>query len=217
MNETIKILFVDDSRDDFLLAQRLLARLPNRTIALDWISDAEQAMERMLAGGHDLCLLDYDLGSRDGLDLLAMVQDRHCSMPIIMLTGAGNYGVDVEAMKLGAADYLVKGQITADQLDRSIRYALARAEQQREREYLFEQLQRALSNEVRVLRGLLPICSCCKKIRDTQGEWRPVEVYIRDNSEADFTHGICPACSVKLLHGLHEVPGQDGASLAPLI
>ncbi|MHB8834478.1 MAG: hypothetical protein ACYC9Y_02030 [Candidatus Methylomirabilia bacterium] len=58
-------------------------------------------------------------------------------------------------------------------------------------------LQRSVS-EVKVLRGLLPICASCKKIRDDQGQWRQIEVFIRDRSEAKFSHGICEDCAAKL-------------------
>jgi len=70
-----------------------------------------------------------------------------------------------------------------------------RAEQERER--LIEELQRALA-EVKRLSGLLPICASCKRIRDDQGYWQQIEAYIRDHSEADFSHGICPECARKL-------------------
>jgi PAS domain S-box-containing protein len=66
-----------------------------------------------------------------------------------------------------------------------------------EREQLIESLQNALS-EVKKLSGLLPICANCKKIRDDQGYWQDVAVYIRDHSEAEFSHGICPDCYVEL-------------------
>jgi hypothetical protein len=60
-----------------------------------------------------------------------------------------------------------------------------------------QDLQRSVS-EVKVLSGLLPICASCKKIRDDQGYWRQLEAYVRDHSEAEFTHGICPECTVTL-------------------
>jgi PAS domain S-box-containing protein len=67
----------------------------------------------------------------------------------------------------------------------------------KERDTLIKDLQEALSR-VKVLSGMLPICSSCKKIRDDKGYWNQVEVYIRDHSEAEFTHGICPECFKKL-------------------
>lgn len=59
------------------------------------------------------------------------------------------------------------------------------------------ELQNALA-KIKTLTGLLPICSACKKIRNDQGNWEQIEVYIRDRSEADFSHGICPDCLKKL-------------------
>ncbi|BBO86240.1 hypothetical protein DSCO28_68060 [Desulfosarcina ovata subsp. sediminis] len=66
-----------------------------------------------------------------------------------------------------------------------------------QREGLIKELQDALSN-IKVLRGLLPICANCKKVRDDEGYWHDVAVYIRNHSEADFSHGICPECMKKL-------------------
>jgi peptidoglycan hydrolase CwlO-like protein len=57
-------------------------------------------------------------------------------------------------------------------------------------------LQKTL-NEIKTLRGIVPICAHCKNIRDDKGFWSQVEVYIRNHSEADFSHGICPSCLTK--------------------
>ena len=65
-----------------------------------------------------------------------------------------------------------------------------------ERERLIGELQDALA-KVRTLRGLIPICASCKKIRDDKGYWEQIEVYIRDHSEANFSHGMCPDCAEK--------------------
>jgi PAS domain S-box-containing protein len=65
-----------------------------------------------------------------------------------------------------------------------------------ERDKLIHDLQDALAN-VKMLRGLLPICSYCKKIRDDKGYWNQIESYIRDHSDAEFTHGMCPECLEK--------------------
>jgi hypothetical protein len=73
-----------------------------------------------------------------------------------------------------------------------------RAERKRD-EALWER-EKAL-RDVKVLQGLLPICAWCKKIRDDKGYWSRIESYIRDHSEAEFTHGICPECAEKLSHG----------------
>ena len=72
---------------------------------------------------------------------------------------------------------------------------------EKEREKLIEELKNAL-DQVKQLSGLLPICASCKKIKDDKGYWRQIESYIRDHSEAEFSHGICPECVKKLYPGL---------------
>lgn len=64
----------------------------------------------------------------------------------------------------------------------------------------------ATQDEVKTLRGIIPICSSCKKIRDDEGIWNQIETYIRSHSEAEFTHGICPDCRDKLYP---ELPKRD--------
>jgi response regulator RpfG family c-di-GMP phosphodiesterase len=66
-----------------------------------------------------------------------------------------------------------------------------------------EELQRALK-EVKVLRGLVPICASCKKIRNDQGSWQQLEEYIQEHSEAEFSHGLCAACVKKLYPGVYK-------------
>src|SRR5690606_40531187 len=93
-------------------------------------------LEALTTNGFDVCLVDYRLGARDGLQLLREANERGVVTPLILLTGQGDYEVDVRAMMAGAADYLVKGQIDAQLLERSIRYA---RERQRAEERIREQ------------------------------------------------------------------------------
>jgi PAS domain-containing protein len=87
---------------------------------------------------------------------------------------------------------------------------------EREREHLINQLQEALAG-IKTLRGLLPICASCKKIRDDQGYWNQLEVYLHAHSEVEFSHGICPDCTLRLYPGLFEEgelrEQQGGAAL----
>ena len=78
-----------------------------------------------------------------------------------------------------------------------------KAEEDRER--LIRELQKALA-EIKTLSGMLPICASCKKIRDDRGYWNQIESYIRDHSQAEFTHSICPECAKKLYPELLEGP-----------
>jgi PAS domain S-box-containing protein len=72
-----------------------------------------------------------------------------------------------------------------------------RKEVEAEKDNLISKLHDAL-RRIRTLRGIIPICAACKKIRDDQGIWNQIESYIRDHSDADFSHSICPECSKKL-------------------
>jgi hypothetical protein len=71
-----------------------------------------------------------------------------------------------------------------------------------QRERMVIELQQALT-QVRILRGLIPICAWCKRIRNDEGYWQQLEAYIRDHSEADFTHGMCPDCAKEAEDSLH--------------
>lgn len=73
----------------------------------------------------------------------------------------------------------------------------ARKQTEEERERLVRELQAAVS-KVKQLSGLLPICSSCKRIRDDNGYWNQIELYIHEHSDAEFTHGICDECGMKL-------------------
>ena len=74
---------------------------------------------------------------------------------------------------------------------------------EREKEELIRELQRVLS-EVKTLRGFLPICANCKKIRDDEGYWQQIEQYVEEHSEAVFSHGLCPDCADSLYPGLRK-------------
>jgi diguanylate cyclase (GGDEF)-like protein len=111
-------------------------------IDLDWVSSYEQAVGAFADCAYDAYLIDFRLGPRNGLDLLREPFAQACDKPIIMLTGYDDYAVDMAAMSSGAADYLVKGQLTVSLLERSIRYALERRQVQRDLQKLVEERTR---------------------------------------------------------------------------
>ena len=129
-SERLRVLLVDDDEDDYIITRTLLEEVYRDEFDLEWVSAYERALQTLAAGQHSVCLLDYHLGERTGLDLLREGVARGCSTPIILLTGKGDREIDVEAMKAGAADYLVKGRFDAHSLERSIRYTIGFAVQQ---------------------------------------------------------------------------------------
>jgi DNA repair exonuclease SbcCD ATPase subunit len=78
-----------------------------------------------------------------------------------------------------------------------------RKQAEKEREKLIAELQDAAA-KIKILRGMLPICSNCKKVRDDKGYWNQIESYIREHSEAEFTHSMCPLCAKKLYPELFQ-------------
>ena len=120
----VRILLVEDDEDDYVLTRELLSDSKRTTFALQWVPTFEEALPALAAQAHDVCLVDYRLGERDGLELLRHARDLGVTAPMILLTGQGDGDVDLAAMRAGAADYLIKGQIDAKLLERSIRYAL---------------------------------------------------------------------------------------------
>jgi signal transduction histidine kinase len=120
----VRVLLIDDDRDDYLLTRDLFAEIPGGRYQLDWVADYDAGLEALCRGGHDVYLLDYRLGQRTGIDLLAESRKRSCSSPVILLTGQNVWEVDLAAMESGAADFLEKGRLDATLLDRSIRYTL---------------------------------------------------------------------------------------------
>ncbi|HEY1006734.1 MAG TPA: ATP-binding protein [Sphingobacteriaceae bacterium] len=122
--ETIKILLVDDDEDDFILTRDLLSRIPQSgDYQLDWCSNYEGGINAMLKGMYDVYLVDYRLGKQTGIDLLREAIKSNVSEPVIILTGKGDSHVDEEALRNGAADYLIKDRIDPMTLERSIRYS----------------------------------------------------------------------------------------------
>jgi PAS domain S-box-containing protein len=119
----VKVLLVDDDEDDYIITRDLILRIAGR-YHLDWVNNYNGALDAIQRREHDIYLLDYRLGERTGLELLCESQQFNARAPMILLTGQGDQEVDMQAMKAGAADYLVKGQLNADILDRAIRYAI---------------------------------------------------------------------------------------------
>ncbi len=122
----IRILLVDDDEDDYLITSRLLSQTTHHHHHVEWAASYEAALQRFDPDAFDVYLIDYSLGENNGLELLEALLARGCRAPIIILTGQNNSHIDFSAMQTGAADYLVKSQISAPLLERSIRYALQR-------------------------------------------------------------------------------------------
>ncbi|HTP06620.1 MAG TPA: hybrid sensor histidine kinase/response regulator [Anaerolineae bacterium] len=122
----IRVLLVDDDEDYYVLTRALLSDIEGQAYDLDWKVSYDEALTALQRDSYDVCLLDYQLGGRNGLDVLEAVRERGDRTPLIMLTGHGDRRIDQAAMLAGAADYLFKAKTDAALLERSIRYALDR-------------------------------------------------------------------------------------------
>lgn len=149
MNERVRILLVDDDEEEYFILKELVSgHTTGRTLHnydLDWVSSYEEAVRAFSDCQYDLYLVDYHLGGRSGLDLLREHAARECSSPVIMLTGQGNYAIDLSAMQLGAADYLEKKQLTLPLLERSIRYAIEQKQAEKHLEVLIQERTKDLA------------------------------------------------------------------------
>ncbi|HSQ55385.1 MAG TPA: hybrid sensor histidine kinase/response regulator, partial [Gemmata sp.] len=145
----VRVLLVDDDRDDFFLTKELLDDVPHGQFTLDWASTYEAGLQAICDSTHDVYFVDYRLGAASGIDLLREANARGCAGPIILLTGRGQSKTDIEALDAGADDYLEKSGLTPAILERSIRYALVqhRAEAELEQKVLERTEQLAKANE----------------------------------------------------------------------
>jgi diguanylate cyclase (GGDEF)-like protein len=128
MNDAKKILLIDDDPAIASLIALLVSGFRRGPFVLEHADDYAGGLRRLLSGGYALCLLDYHLGPRDGLELLREAKAANCATPIILLTGSGNEETDLAAMASGAADYLEKTEVTRHGLERTVCYALEMAD-----------------------------------------------------------------------------------------
>ena len=126
-NLLTRILIIEDDQDDFLIIEACIKDIPDKAFQIDWCYDYDEALSRIAQAGYDIYFVDYLLGERTGLELLQAAKALGCEDPLVLLTGIGNREVDVQAMTIGAVDYLVKSEINTEKLERCIRYALERS------------------------------------------------------------------------------------------
>ena len=142
-NQIIHVLMIDDDEDEFVITRDLLSDL-GEGYRLSWFDTFEKGMSEILKDDYTVCLLDFNLGAESGIDFLEEAVSRDCQIPIILLTGQGDYQVDVAAMKAGASDYLDKRQLSPPILERAIRYAIERKKSEDKIRFLayYDQLTR---------------------------------------------------------------------------
>lgn len=196
-----KILIVDDNPTNLMLMESHLEGLPVTCVkALSGMAAVKAAAENDFA----LILLDVQMPEMDGFETATALRTeaRTHFVPIIFITAMDQKTYEFKGYESGAVDYISK-PVDEEILRSKVKIFMELCIQKRiiesQRSELaakVTELQKAL-DEIKVLRGIIPICVHCKKIRDDAGYWESVEQYIQEHSEAGFSHGICPDCLKK--------------------
>jgi DNA-binding response OmpR family regulator len=208
----MQILIAEDDFTSRTVLTGVLKKCGHDVVATEDGEEAWQAMQRPDAP--QLAILDWMMPKMDGPEVVLRVRGLQTDRPpyIILLTAKGEKADIVAGLTAGANDYLTKpfdpGELRArvDVGRRMVELQDALADR-------IGELRQAL-DQIRTLRGIIPICANCKNIRDDKGYWNQVEAYVRDHSEAEFTHSICPKCARKLYPELQcvdsgEEPGPN--------
>jgi DNA-binding response OmpR family regulator len=202
----MKVLVAEDDP----MLQRYLERLLAADFDVVVASNGSDALEALRQpGGPRLAVLDWMMPQMEGPEICRKVRESldACCYYLILLTAKDKTGDVVSALEAGADDYLTK-PFDPRELKARLRVGIRVLELQSALAARVRELQEALTN-VKVLQGLLPICSYCKRIRDDHNYWQQLETYFSQHSEASFSHGICPECYEKHVKpGLERLPGR---------
>ncbi|SDU08424.1 response regulator [Desulfobacula phenolica] len=193
MDKQNRILIVDDEKINI----KLLTNFLQDEYKIMAARTGKQALKAVRGPNPpDLILLDIILPEMDGYEICTAIKkdEKNRHIPIIFVTAVSEVMDEAKAFDLGAVDYITKpfNPITVK----------ARVNTHIQLSTTMRDLKAALA-KVKKLSGLLPICAKCKKIRDDQGYWNEVDLYLEKNSSAKFSHGICPNCSDEL-YGNHD-------------
>jgi AmiR/NasT family two-component response regulator len=190
----IRILIVEDDPTTSLLVTAVV-RHQGYDVAGTATSGA-QAIELAEAARPDLVLMDVELaGDMDGVDAAFAIRER-LGVAVVFLTSHTDAAVLDRAKRVEAHGYLLK-PLDPRALRPTVEMALAKQRMERERLELIDRLEGALA-EVAQLRGLLPVCAWCKKVRDDAGYWDSIEGYLARHLSTQYTHGICQECAQKM-------------------
>jgi YesN/AraC family two-component response regulator len=196
----ISVLYVEDEP---ITRSTVAAMLGRQIRTVHEAGDGSEGLALYKERSPDVVITDIRMPVMNGLAMARQIKAMNARTHIIVTTAYSDVEFFLEAIDIGIDQYVLKpvdreklfAAIWKCQeilsLERTITFK--DAEQKR----LIRELQEALS-KIKTLRGLIPICASCKKIRNDQGYWTQVEAYITEHSDAEFTHGICPECSTRM-------------------
>src|SRR4051812_2689724 len=123
-NKLTRVLLIDDDADDYMMVRDMISAMSSSKFQLDWEADFNDALPIMQKQEHDVYIVDYVMGEKNGLDLIRAAFPDGCSLPTILLTARGRRDIDEEALALGVTEYFDKADIRLPLLERAIRYAI---------------------------------------------------------------------------------------------
>jgi phosphoserine phosphatase RsbU/P len=192
----MNILIAEDDFTSRILLTGILKKEGHAITAVVNGAEAWHALQQ--PGAPSMVILDWIMPEMDGPEVVRCVRAMHTDRPpfIIMLTSKGEKVDIIAGLEAGANDYMAK-PLDPGELRARINVGRRMLEMQDILACKVEELQQALI-EIKTLRCIVPVCANCKNIKDEHGRWKPVEAYVRDLSEADLSHDICPDCAKKL-------------------
>jgi CheY-like chemotaxis protein len=210
----VRVLIAEDDPVSRRILERLLR---NWGYEVTTTHDGETAWNALQEpGAPSLAVLDIMMPGIDGLELSRRLRESQNATPPYIILLTANQGVQeiIKGIEAGADDYLTK-PYNHEELRVRVQVGARIIALQTNLAERVVQLEVALAH-VRQLEGILPICSYCKKIRDDLNHWQNVESYVSGHSQAEFSHGICPACyetTVKpQLEAFHALPSGEPAT-----
>jgi len=186
------ILIAEDDTTSRILLTGVLTKLGHDvTTAIDGAA-AWDILQRRDAPA--LAILDWMMPGMDGLEVVQRTRALEAAQRpyLIMLSARADKSDMIAGLEAGADDYLSK-PFHAGELKARVEVGCRVIDMQQVLAIRLEQLQEA-HDRIKTLRGIIPICACCKMIRTDGGYWEQVEHFVQDHTEAEFTHGICPTC-----------------------
>ena len=199
----MQVVIAEDDRVTGEILARTLQRWEYQTTL---VGDGAEAWERLRSAAEPtLAILDWMMPGMDGPDVCRRVRAELplANMYLLLFTARQSRGDVIAGLDAGADDYIIK-PFDPDELRARIAVGARVLGLQQKLAERVTELQAALSN-VKQLRGLLPICSYCKRIRGDDQYWQQVEGYIAQHSDAQFSHGICPTCYATVSAEIDEI------------
>jgi DNA-binding response OmpR family regulator len=188
----MRALIADDDPVTAAVLSNALRRMNLEPVV---VADGRAAWDVIDRGnGPSLAIVDWMMPNIDGLELCRRIRrtPSRAHMYVILLTARDSRADVVAGLHAGADDYLVK-PFDAEELRARVNAGVRILTLQAQLTQQIETLRQTIAN-VKQLKGLLPICSYCKRIRTDEDYWQQLEGYISEHSDAQFSHGICPGC-----------------------